>query len=136
MNMATFPSAEWMQATKDKFNTDEKYAKIARNWEGDLRIILEPDNTLQETMWLYWDLWHGTCREALLEDQPSPKTPAFILKASYGNIIKVLSGEVGTMQALMTRMLTIRGSMAYIVRNVPTVLDFVRCCQEVTQSWI
>ncbi len=134
--MATFPSAEWMQATKSKFNTDEKYAKIARNWEGDLRIILEPDNTLQESMWLYWDLWHGTCREALIEDQSSPKKPAFILKASYGNIIKVISGEVGTMQALMTRMLTIRGSMAYIMRNVPTVLDFVRCCQEVTQSWI
>jgi hypothetical protein len=43
---------------------------------------------------------------------------------------------VGVMQALMTRMVSIQGSMAYMMRNVPTIIDFVRCCQEVTHSWI
>jgi putative sterol carrier protein len=33
-----------MQAIKDKLNTDEKYAQIAQNWDGDMRIILEPDS--------------------------------------------------------------------------------------------
>jgi putative sterol carrier protein len=134
--MAKFPSAEWMQAIKDKLNTDEQYARIAQKWEGDMRIIIEPDNTLKETMWLYFDLWHGKCRDANIEDQSSSRTPALILKAPYGNIIKVLSGEVGVMQALMTRMVGLRGNMALIMRNVPTTLDFIRCCQEVTQGWI
>jgi putative sterol carrier protein len=134
--MAIFPSTEWMQAIIDKLNTDEKYARIARKWEGDLRFILEPDDTLKETMWLYFDLWHGKCRDAYVEEQSSSKDPAFTLKAPYGNFVKVLSGEVGPMQAMMSRMLAVRGSMAYFMRNVPTVLDFVRCCQEVTQSWI
>jgi putative sterol carrier protein len=134
--MAKFPSAEWMQAIKDKLNTDEQYARIAQKWEGDMRIIIEPDNTLKETMWLYFDLWHGKCRDAYIEDQSSSRTPALILKAPYGNIIKVLSGEVGVMQALMTRMVGLRGNMALIMRNVPTTLDFIRCCQEVTQGWI
>jgi hypothetical protein len=26
----------------------------------------------------------------------------------------------------------VKGSMAYMMRNVPTVLDFVRCAREVT----
>jgi putative sterol carrier protein len=134
--MAKFPSAEWMQAIKDKLNTDEQYARIAKKWEGDLRIILEPDNSLKESMWLYFDLWHGKCRDAFIEDQSSSRTPALILKAPYGNIIKVLSGEVGVMQALMTRMVAVRANMALIMRNVPTVLDFVRCCHDVTQNWI
>lgn len=136
MNSAKFPSQEWMEATKEKFNTDEQYAHIARNWEGDLRVILDADDKLLEPIWLYWDLWHGTCREAYIEDQTSTKTPALILKAPYKNVLKVLSGEMGVMQALMTRIVSVRGSMVLIMRNVPTVLDFVRCCQEITHSWI
>jgi putative sterol carrier protein len=136
MNTATFPSTEWMQAIKEKLNTDEHYAQIAKNWEGDLRIVIEPEGALHETMWLYFDLWHGKCRDAYLEEQSSSINPAFVLNSSYPNIIKILSGQVGVMQALMTRMLGIHGSMAYMMRNVPTVLDFVRCCQDVTHSWI
>jgi len=135
-NIEIFPSKEWIQVIKDKLNTDEHYAQVAKNWEGDLRIIIEPDNSIPETIWLYFDLWHGKCRDAYIEDQTSTIKPAFILKASYGNIVKILSGEVGVMQALMTRMLGLQGSMAYMMRNVPTILDFVRCCQEVTHSWI
>ena len=135
-NIEKFPSAEWMQLIKYKLNNDEKYAQIAKNWEGDLRLIIEPDTSLPELIWLYFDLWHGTCRDAYIEDQTSTKKPVFILVAPYGNFIKILSGEVGAMQGLMTRMVSVRGSMAYMMRNVPTVLDFVRCCQEVTHSWI
>jgi putative sterol carrier protein len=134
--MEKFPSPEWMEAVKAKLNTDQQYAQVARNWEGDMRIILEPDKSFNETMWIYFDLWHGKCRNAIIEDQKSTVKPAFILNAPYGNIIKVLSGEVGPMQALMTRFLSVHGSMAYMMRNVPTVLNFVRCCQEVTKGWI
>ena len=48
MNTAIFPSAEWMQAIKEKLNTDEHYAQVAKKWEGDMRIVLEPDGSLQE----------------------------------------------------------------------------------------
>jgi putative sterol carrier protein len=132
---AVFPHVEWMQATKDKLNSDEQYAQVARNWEGDLRLILEPDGNLNEAVWLYWDFWHGKCREAYVEDQTSSKTPAFVLTAPYGNFVKVLSGEVGPMQALMGRMLKVKGSFPYFMRNVPTILNFVRCCQEITKEW-
>jgi len=132
--MPKFATAEWMQALKLKLNTDEKYAQIARNWEGDMRLVLEPDASFEETRWLYFDLWHGKCRDAYIEDPTSTIKPAFVLKAPFGNFYKVLSGEVGPMQALMTRMLNIKGNVAVIMRNVPTVLDFVRCCQEIPRS--
>jgi putative sterol carrier protein len=38
------------------------------------------------------------------------------------------------MQALMTRKLHVKGNLAVLLRNVPVVLDFVRCAQEVTDS--
>ncbi len=39
-------------------------------------------------------------------------------------------------QAMLTRRLSVQGNMVTITRNVPTVLDFVRCCREVTDSYI
>jgi putative sterol carrier protein len=133
---AVFPSKEWMVVSKGKFNTDQQYAQIAKNWEGDLRVILEADTSLKYTTWLYWDLWHGTCRDAYIEDQSSVNKPALVIIAPYRNFVKILSGDVGVMQALMGRMVSVRGSMLLIMRNVPTVIDFVRCCQEITDSWV
>ncbi len=134
-NTAIFPSEEWMKATMEKINSDEHYAQVAKKWEGDVRLVLEPDERLHEPTWLYWDFWHGKCRAAYVEDLSSTKAPAFVLTAPYGNFVKVLSGEVGPMQALMSRMVKVKGSFAYFMRNVPTILAFVQECQAVTTSW-
>ena len=36
------------------------------------------------------------------------------------------------MQAMLTRKLDVKGNMAVMMRNVPTILDFVRCAREMT----
>ena len=134
--MAVFPTADWVQAVMVKLNNDEHYAQVARNWEGDFRFLVEPGGALKESVRIYLDLWHGKCRNAFIEEPSSTMTPAFILKAPYGNFVKVLSGEIDPMQALLTRKLGVQGSMTVLMRNVPTVLDFVRCCREITDSWL
>jgi putative sterol carrier protein len=134
--MAVFPTADWVQAVMVKLNNDEHYAQVARNWEGDFRFLVEPGGALKESVRIYLDLWHGKCRNAFIEEPTSTMTPAFILKAPYGNFVKVLSGEIDPMQALLTRKLGVQGSMTVLMRNVPTVLDFVRCCREITDSWL
>lgn len=40
-----FPSPEWLDSLKEKLNTDERYAQVAKNWEGDLLIVLNPTVT-------------------------------------------------------------------------------------------
>jgi hypothetical protein len=35
---------------------------------------------------------------------------------------------------MMTRKLNVHGNMAVMMRNVPVVLDFVRCAREVTSD--
>ncbi len=130
--MALFPSDGWVKALMDKLNTDERYAQIASKWEGDMRFVIEANGPLAETMIAYMDLWHGKCREAFLESDPDARKPAFVLKASYDNFARVVKGDLDPMQALMTRKLSLTGNMAVLMRSVPTVLDFVRCCREVT----
>jgi len=60
------------------------------------------------------------------------KKPKFVLTATYGDIARIMKGELDPMQAMMTRKLQVHGSLTYMMRNVPTVLDFVRCCREIT----
>ncbi len=130
---AIFPSEEWLQGLERRLNSDPHYNEIAKNWEGDLFFIIEPDGNLNERLTFYLDLWHGRCRN--VEYQPeaaSHPNPAFILSASYKDITSILTGKLNPMTAMMTSKLKVKGSMGYMMRNVPTVLDFVRVAQEVT----
>lgn len=132
---AIFPSAEWLQGLESKLNSDEKYSQIAKNWEGDLFFFIEPEGSLKDQLTFYLDLWHGTCRS--VDYNPKPDTypkPAFVLRATYDNITSILTGKLDPMTAMLTNKLKVQGSLGYMMRNVPTVLDFVRCAREVTKD--
>ena len=132
---AVFPSEEWLKTLETKINSDQRYAQIARNWEGDLFFFIEPEGNLQEPLTFYLDLWHGRCRKVEYKPQPQAHpNPAFTLTATYNNITAILSGKMNPMTAMMTSKLKVKGSMGYMMRNVPTVLDFVRVAQEVTKE--
>jgi len=129
-----FPGPEWLKALDQKLNSDSKYAQIARKWEGDILIVIEPSGPVKEQLNYYLDLWHGTCRKAEILPGIEGMKPAFILTATYENLVKILTGQLDPMQAMMTRKLNVHGNMAMMMRNVPTVLDFVRCAREVTSE--
>lgn len=132
---SVFPSAEWLKDLEGKLNADERYAGIAKDWEGDLFFFIEPEGNLKERLTFHLDLWHGKCRG--VEYAPAPEgrpSPTFTLTAKYNDIAAILSGKMNPMTAMMTSKLKVKGSMGYMMRNVPTVLDFVRCAQEVTKE--
>jgi putative sterol carrier protein len=129
----TFPSSEWLSALQQKLNADTRYNEIAKGWEGDLFFDIQPAGSLREPLFMYLDLWHGRCRAieyaADLADHPKP---TFVLRSPYDNFSAILTGKLDPMTALMTSKLKVAGSMAYMMRNVPTILDFVRCAREIT----
>jgi putative sterol carrier protein len=131
-----FPSKKWLLALIDVLNDDQRYADVAKNWEGDILVVIDPDDTvksLKKTVAYYLDLWHGHCRGGNYYDELSGDLPepSFTFRTEMGNILKLFSGELDPMQAMLTRRLRVDGSMAYLLRNIPTVLDFIRCCRKV-----
>jgi len=130
---AIFPSEEWLNELETKLNSDEKYAAIAKSWEGDLFIVVEPEGNLKEQLTFYLDLWHGKCRKSVfkpaLDQFPNP---AFTMTVAYNNIKDIMTGKLNPMTAMMTMKMKVKGNMGYMMRNVPVVLDFVRCAQETT----
>ena len=75
-----FPSLEWLHTFENKLNSDEHYAQIAKNWEGDMYFVIEPEGNLKEQMVMYLDLWHGECRRVEIVDDIAKYNPAFSLK--------------------------------------------------------
>jgi putative sterol carrier protein len=131
-----FPSPEWLQILEEKLNTDKQYAEIARNWEGDMCVDIIPSGPITQRIIYYLDLWHGKCRKTEIYTETPVNKPKFLLTATYQDIARIMKGELDPMQAMMTRKLQVHGSLAYMMRNVPTVLDFVRCCRDITTEVI
>lgn len=132
---AIFPSEAWLKNLETQINSDEKHKEIAKDWEGDLFFFIEPEGNLTQPLRFYIDLHHGTCRKVDYNpDESAYPNPAFKLTASYKSITDVLTGKLNPITAMMTTKLKVNGSMAYIMRNVPTVLDFVRVTQDMTKE--
>jgi putative sterol carrier protein len=134
-----FPSTEWLQALKEKLNSDEKYAQIASKWEGEIVFHIEPGGPIKEAQIFFTDLWHGKCRDAFMvesEEQLKELSPAYVLKSPYQSFVRILKGQLDPMQAMITRKLKVQGSMGYMMRNVPTVLEFVRCAKEIDTEFL
>ncbi len=130
---AAFPSAEWLNELESKLNADAHYNQIASRWEGDLVFDIQPAGTLHQPLLMYLDLWHGKCRSVEFAPDPARYAkPAFILRSPYDNFAGILLGRLDPVTALMTSKLKVIGSYAYMMRNIPTVLDFVRCAREIT----
>lgn len=131
---AIFPEPDWFAQLSEKLNGDLTYRRVASQWEGDLLFVVEPDPVLEEPVVVYLDLWHGRCREVVVLPGAADRRAAFTIRAPYGNFVRVLTDELQPMQAILTRKLHLEGNLPYLVRNVPTVLEFVRCCREITQD--
>ncbi len=130
---AIFPSPEWLTSLQEKLNSDSHYNEVARNWEGDLVFDIRPAGSLAQPLVMYLDLWHGKCRSVEYgADLAKYEKPTFVLRSPYDNFTAILLGKLDPMTAMMTSKLKVSGSMAYMMRHVPTVLDFVRCAREIT----
>lgn len=129
-----FPNQDWLDAFSTQLNSSENYGRIASKWEGDIVFEINAEGPLEEDTRIYLDLWHGQCREARVLGPDEEIDPAFTLTAPYHNFAKIVKGEIDAMQALLTRKLMVKGSMGYMMRNVPTVLEFVNCAIAVTDK--
>ena len=125
-----FPSEEWLKDLHANLNNDARYARIARGWEGDVSLVIEPDEQFSERVICYLDLWHGSSRGVRYIRGAGEESASFVISAPFTNWLRILQGDLNPVQAMATMKLRVRGSMSYMMRNIPSVLDFTRCAQE------
>ncbi len=123
-----FGSPEWLAALQHELNNSPAYEQAAKNWEGDLYFVVEPEGPLTEPTIMYMDLWHGKCRGVAVVADSRDKTPAYIMSGKYSQWKRVVTGQLDPIQALMTGQLKLKGNMVMIMRHVKAAQEIVRAC--------
>ena len=126
-----FPSDAWVKAMMEDLNNSQAYLDAAKNWEGDFYFVVEPGGSLEKTVVLYMDLWHGNCRKSFEAADPSSKIPVFRLTGPVGTWKKVMTKKLDPMQAMITGQLKLQGNMAMVMKNVRAAKELVESCTRI-----
>jgi putative sterol carrier protein len=126
-----FPSDAWIKALMEDLNKSAAYAEAAKTWEGDFYFVVEPGGTLDKTVRLSMDLWHGNCRGAFEVADESAKTPVFRMSAPVAIWKKVLTKKLDPIQGLVTGQLKLKGNMAMVMKSVKAAKELVESCTRI-----
>lgn len=72
-----FGTQEWADVVVRELNSSQAYKEAAKNWEGGMYVIVEPDASFKHRIIGYYDLWHGECRPACVIKYESEKSPKY-----------------------------------------------------------
>jgi putative sterol carrier protein len=129
-----FPSAEWLDAYAAKINASPEYAEAAATWEGDLTYVFgaEPDKGVPNDIWVWMDLFHGTCRAQRYDvGEAEGSKSKFLIRAPYTRWKEVMTGELDPIKGMMTGKLKLKGNLATLVRYTKAAKVLVSLAGEV-----
>jgi putative sterol carrier protein len=106
-----FATDAWIRRLGEECNKSEAYREAAKNWEGDLYFIVEPEGRLQQAVYMYIDLYHGQCRQAFIPDDPANITPEFYISGPVSVWKAIAEKKLDPMKALFTRKISLKGNM-------------------------
>jgi putative sterol carrier protein len=128
VNMAIlFGTQEWLDALKKALETSQAYKEAAKNWEGDIYFVVEPDASYENRHIMYLDLWHGECREALAIADENEKSPKYRIVGPFTNWKQILNKKVDPVQSMMTGKIKVKGDMAQIMKMPRAAVELVNC---------
>jgi putative sterol carrier protein len=137
--MPVFPSEEWLRAYVERINDSPAYREAAADWEGDLSYVLEPepDKGVPEEVWIWLDLWHGTCRAARYGISPEEGQRArFVIRAPYSRWKDVIRKELDPVKGIMQGKLRLRGDLPAILRHVRAANELVNIAALVPTDFV
>jgi len=130
-----FPSDSWIKELSEQLNASESYERSAKNWEGDFIFIVEPDETYDDTAYLYLGLHHGKSPDAAEVASEDEREAEFLLRAPFSAWRRVIKGKLDPIQGMMTKKLKLQGNMMKVMRYPKAAQEIVACCAKVPTEW-
>ncbi|MGC9778888.1 MAG: SCP2 sterol-binding domain-containing protein [Candidatus Heimdallarchaeota archaeon] len=134
-----FHTLEWIQAFKDKLNSDEAkdWQEAASDWEGDFLFVVEPDGGLKEKFIFHVDLWHGECRKvAYYKEGDKLPESEFQYVGIYSNWIKLINGEIDPIKGILMRKFKLVGNKMKVLRAVKAAQELIATAQKIETKFL
>jgi putative sterol carrier protein len=122
-----FATDAWIKRLGEECNRSQAYGEAAKNWEGDIYVIIEPEGSLKERVYLYLDLYHGQCRQAFVPADPATITPEFCISGPVSAWRAIAEKKIDPIKAIFTRRITLKGNMAKVLKHVKAAQELVNC---------
>ena len=128
-----FLSEQWVGKFKEAVQNSAAYKKAAKNWEGDITLVILPDEKagIYEQININMDLWHGECREMKLISTEDTSQSKYIITAGYDRWKQVAREEIEPIKGMMQGKLKLKGNLAQMVRYVRAAKELVACTTRV-----
>lgn len=137
-----FGSKEWLDYFAKILNEDESYNRAAKDWEDAITLIvtdLPPkvkDYFKREQVIIWFDLWHGKCRNVEILNDPSEKSSGITLTGSYATFKRIALGNLSPTIAIMTGQLKAKGNVMRLITNAGASAAFVNAIKKVPTQFI
>ena len=130
-----FPSSEWIKELSRQLNASETYERSARDWEGDIVFIVEPDEAYGGSANLFLGLYHGKSPDAEMTSCVDSRESEFVISAPFSTWRQVIEGALDPIQGIMMRKLKLEGNLTKVLRYPKAAKEIVACCAEVPTAW-
>lgn len=131
-----FATDAWIKRLGQECNNSQAYYEAARNWEGDLFFVVEPEGSLTQPVYMYIDLYHGRCRQAFVPDDHTSLSPEFTISGPPSAWRQLADKKADPIKMLLTRKLSLKGNMAKVMRNVRAAHALVNCSTQFETTFI
>jgi putative sterol carrier protein len=122
-----FATDAWIKRLSEACNKSEAYRAAARDWEVDVYFVVEAEGQLETNVYMYLDVYHGQCRQAFVPDDYTSLNPEFWISGSVSAWKEVTEKNMDPLKALLTRKLSLKGSMSKVMRHAKAAQALVNC---------
>ena len=130
-----FATEAWIKALQVELNSSAGYQEAAKTWEGDFYFVVTAGDGIPKDVYMYMDLWHGECRDAMEVSDPAAKDPAFVMSAPVDVWRKVVDKKLDPIKGMMTRQLKLKGNMMKIMKAPKAAIELVECTTRINTEW-
>ena len=134
-----FPSPEWVSAYGMAINASDAYRTASTEWtHGPVALVVhsQPAIGIPQPIGIWLDLDRGRCREAKVVRPDEADQAPFVIAGDYGQWKRVIRKELGPIAGIMQRKLTLKGSLAIVVRFVKSAEQLVEVATTVPTRFL
>ena len=122
-----FATDAWIKRLADECNNSPFYRDAARNLDGDIYFVVEAEGRLQKNVYMYMHFCEGQCHRAFVPEDHTTLSPELWISGPVSAWKEITEKSIDPLRALLTRKLSVRGSMAKIIRHSKAAQALMNC---------
>jgi putative sterol carrier protein len=122
-----FLSQEWADRFKEALNGNAAYREAGAAWEGEILLLVTPDEQARKGEGIFLDLAAGSCRDAKYIPDAAERACEFVYQGRRQDWARLLRRELDPVKALFDGTFRIKGNLAKAMR-------FTRAAKELVET--